>query len=283
MSKRRTFFGPGIRISHYRWLTFLLNRILKTKTMSFPLSNMIEVNRNILGVAWLTAALLGASIGTGNSAERSRRTKAKRIVPAKINIINQPESLLVAEGAPADFRVVGDGNLRYQWLFNGTPLESATNSLLQIASVTTNELGYYQCAVHQGDEWTMSEPASLMSYTNRAEDLIIQHLPPPGGGGPGVGCPAPYRGYVNFRKTSAPYGWRPKVATATGSAQHTNSAATDVKFFANGLDGCGRGGSVTVQPMDRSKYYRFTVYFPSSSFPVVPSGVQYLRLVGFEP
>src|SRR5262245_18004848 len=68
-------------------------------------------------------------------------------------IVKEPEDKLVMLGENASFTVVahpkgGKEELAYQWLFNCDLIPDGTNSFLTINNVTTNNVGFYSCAVH---------------------------------------------------------------------------------------------------------------------------------------
>lgn len=64
-------------------------------------------------------------------------------------ITAQPQSLKVAEGAPASrsAAVNGSAPFTYQWRFYGTNLPGATGSTFSLASVGTNDAGFYSCVI----------------------------------------------------------------------------------------------------------------------------------------
>jgi len=64
-------------------------------------------------------------------------------------ITTQPTSRTNVEGTPAIFSVTayGAGQLSYQWLFNGTNLNNATNATLTLNSVQLSQAGNYAVAV----------------------------------------------------------------------------------------------------------------------------------------
>ena len=61
----------------------------------------------------------------------------------------QPQSLTVVQGSNATFSVTagGDGPFTYQWLYFGNPVSAATNSVLTLTGVVTNQAGNYSVVI----------------------------------------------------------------------------------------------------------------------------------------
>ena len=78
-------------------------------------------------------------------------------------ITAQPQSQMAIEGSNVTFSVVTSGTqpLSYQWLFNGTNLDGATNSSLTLVAVTTNDAGPYTVTITNNFGFTNSDPAVL--------------------------------------------------------------------------------------------------------------------------
>jgi hypothetical protein len=78
-------------------------------------------------------------------------------------IYSQPQSQTVAAGASASFRVVAKGMtpFHYQWLFNGQPIGTATNSTYSIARVQSIQVGTYTVVVGNSYGSVASDPATL--------------------------------------------------------------------------------------------------------------------------
>jgi endonuclease/exonuclease/phosphatase family metal-dependent hydrolase len=81
----------------------------------------------------------------------------------------QPQNQVVIEGSNATFTVIATGTqpLSYQWLFNGTNLDGATNSSLTLTAVTTNDAGSYGVTITNAFGSTNSDIAELnvVSFT----------------------------------------------------------------------------------------------------------------------
>lgn len=83
------------------------------------------------------------------------------ITPA---ILTQPQSQSVASGTDVSFGVTARGlpTLAYQWTFNGQTITNATNNLLTLATVTTNQVGDYRVVVSNPYGSVTSLVASLV-------------------------------------------------------------------------------------------------------------------------
>jgi len=83
------------------------------------------------------------------------------IVPPRI--LKEPASETVVDGKTARFRVLAAGTspLRYQWQFNNAPLPGATNAVLSLLSVQTNQAGAYFVIVTNTGGLAMSSNAVL--------------------------------------------------------------------------------------------------------------------------
>ncbi len=74
---------------------------------------------------------------------------ASATTPAPPFIVQQPESLTVAQGATANFNVTVSGTspLSYQWQMNGTNLSGRTNPTLTLVNIQTTNAGGYRVRV----------------------------------------------------------------------------------------------------------------------------------------
>jgi len=216
-------------------------------------------------------------------------------------ITKEPVDRMVRLGTNVTFTVEAQPGqkkeeLTYQWLFNCIQLNDeanhilgATNSSLIIYNVTTNDVGFYSCAVHREpkDEeyaFVMTQPALLMACSSNSP-VTIWSYPPPGGGSTGTVCPAPYLGYINFYVPCPPpvdsrCGFEIDALTPK-QAKDTTRSDTKISYLGsspNPLDfGCGTNGLVTINPVN-SATYTFCVYFPSS----MPTSAYPLQLIGFK-
>ena len=84
-------------------------------------------------------------------------------------IFGHPSNRVVAAGASTTLTVGADGTnpLRYQWLFEGQELASATNSTLRISSLSEATEGFYQVRVTDAVGSVLSGPA-LVQILRRA-------------------------------------------------------------------------------------------------------------------
>ncbi|MDA1275675.1 MAG: immunoglobulin domain-containing protein [Verrucomicrobia bacterium] len=78
-------------------------------------------------------------------------------------IVNQPVSQSVFEGTQTKFEVEASGTppLTYQWTRNSSALRDATNSILHLVGVSTNDAGKYQVAVRNSFRIVTSSVAAL--------------------------------------------------------------------------------------------------------------------------
>jgi hypothetical protein len=78
-------------------------------------------------------------------------------------ILTQPQSQLAVTNTGVTFSVIATSSttLRYQWRINTTNLANATNASYAVASVTTNEVGFYDVRVSDSYGSLLSDPASL--------------------------------------------------------------------------------------------------------------------------
>jgi endonuclease/exonuclease/phosphatase family metal-dependent hydrolase len=79
------------------------------------------------------------------------------------SITNQPQSQIVTEGDNVTFTITAGGTapLAYQWQFSGTNLAGATDSVLNLTAVTTNQGGPYSVAITNAAGATNSQAALL--------------------------------------------------------------------------------------------------------------------------
>jgi len=96
------------------------------------------------------------------------------LVPPQIT--NQPQHQIVAVGAQATFAVgvAGSSPLRYQWYFNGAPLNSATNPILVLSNVSLVNAGAYTVTV-TNVIGTASSSAAFLSVLDNS--ICIPPLP----------------------------------------------------------------------------------------------------------
>lgn len=78
-------------------------------------------------------------------------------------ITSQPQDKNVGAGTNVVFSVgvLGDAPLAYQWYFNGSPLNTATNDTLSLASAAQNQSGFYSVTVRNSYGTATSRNAAL--------------------------------------------------------------------------------------------------------------------------
>jgi hypothetical protein len=85
------------------------------------------------------------------------------IYSATLNITNQPQSQTLISGTNASFTVgaSGAGTLTYQWRFNGTAINGATNNSLLLPNVQLTNAGTYAVNVSDTNGSLLSSNATL--------------------------------------------------------------------------------------------------------------------------
>lgn len=225
-------------------------------------------------------------------------------------ITAQPVDQTVPIGANVVLSVQANNADGYQWLINGVPADSQTNSSLAIANAGIDDVGLYSCEVFNGEEMVPTRTASVCvetttgattastltakatgvgALTARAMTggasaagmpaggpIIVFGTPYLGGGSKG-GCPGPYAGYVIYTKSAFQgWGWVPTGTVHT--ATDTNRTDTKIEYGGNYGDyGCAQT-SVTINPT-YSPAYRFAIYFTNN----VPTNAYPIVLTGFNP
>jgi hypothetical protein len=216
----------------------------------------------------------------------------------------KPKDELVKAGEAATFTTQAQVDLdkdllSYQWLFNGSAIDPATNATaqaktLRIPAASTNSVGFYSCIVtahdRQGETqpvFEVTEPGQLTVYTDGS--IIVAGTPIPGPASPSGSCPAPYVGYVNFRNpSSSTGGWAWDQTSPVHEAVDPNCEGarpkTQVKYWGNMLlDRNCASERVRVTRQFGSTSFVFTVFFPRTAFPKVPPAPYILVLHGFRP
>jgi endonuclease/exonuclease/phosphatase family metal-dependent hydrolase len=106
----------------------------------------------------------GDGMGTLFFDELRVGTSFRDVVPPSAPFITvEPQSQMVIEGSNVTFSVtaIGAQPLSYQWMFNGTNVDSATSSSLTLVAVTTNDAGPYSVTITNAFGFTNSDVATL--------------------------------------------------------------------------------------------------------------------------
>lgn len=139
-------------------------------------------------------------------------------------ITNQPVSQTVTQGVTAPFSVGASGSgLKYQWYFNGTRINNATNSSFTRTNVQSFDVGYYAVAVTNNQSRGLLSDAAILEIgpfpdvrsTDKVEDLL---------GGP---QPAPPGGRVRFQPASSGFA---SVAIGSLGTQVLNTTNSTTSF-----------------------------------------------------
>lgn len=123
--------------------------VITTTDISTPLTNWLSIATNLFDVSGHFDCTNPVS---PSDTERFYRVKVGGTNAVSIeapSITNQPQAQIVLEGQAAVFSVGATGNpLNYQWYFNtNSPLSLATNSVLTISNVQSNNVGDYSVIV----------------------------------------------------------------------------------------------------------------------------------------
>ncbi|EEF61684.1 immunoglobulin domain-containing protein [Pedosphaera parvula] len=150
-------------------------------------------------------------------------------------IVRQPFSRLINAGADVTFAVTpaGMAPLGYQWQFNGTKINGATNASLVLTNVPLAGAGNYQCAVSNAIGLVTSLPASLIVLrTSPSFDSQVQF----GSGGFGFQLNGlSGHGQVIVYSSADFVNWVPILTNGavTGTLQVMDSSATNlpIRFY----------------------------------------------------
>jgi hypothetical protein len=98
-------------------------------------------------------------------------------------IVNQPESRRVTVGDTATFSVaaVGSRPLAYQWFFNSSPIQDATNSELVLSNVQYSQAGSYHVVVTNTAGTAVSSNAMLIVLPPPSALKVVSASGPAGG------------------------------------------------------------------------------------------------------
>jgi hypothetical protein len=98
------------------------------------------------------------------------------VLPPAPEIVTGPSSTNVNENEDVTFTVIATGeNLSYQWYFEATPINAATDSSVTLFNVTVNDAGNYLVTVSNAGGSVTSAPALLVVNTegNQAPANIL--------------------------------------------------------------------------------------------------------------
>jgi len=87
----------------------------------------------------------------------------------------QPDRVNTYRGCDAAFAVTGAEGwpLTLQWYFNGNPVPDATNTILLLSDVQTNQSGSYSVIAFDGTNWVTARPAALNVYAVEIAPTIV--------------------------------------------------------------------------------------------------------------
>jgi hypothetical protein len=184
---------------------------------------------------------------------------------------------IVQVGDPVSYSVNAAAGTSYQWLHNGSPMKTQTNSYLTINEAGIDDAGFYSCNLSMNATVKQTSEASLMVYTFTPDfDVVVYAFPVASPGNLGT-CPGHYTGYVTYTKAPPTWGWAPTNTVHTAS--DNNRTTTKVEYVGDyGDEGCGKT-TVTIPTPTVSPAYRFGIYFTNN----VPTTNYAITLTGFSP
>ena len=165
-----------------------------------------------------------------------------------------PQSLTILRGSNATFSVTAGGSapLAYQWLFNGVPIAGATNSVLNLSNVPTNQAGLYAAVVTSPYGTITSSNATLTVLDPPV--IVVQ----PASLSVLAGSPATFSVVATGRPTLT-YQWRKNGVAITGATNATLtlpsvSAAdlADYSVFVTNSDGTATSVNATLTLSNRT-------------------------------
>ncbi|MBI3850257.1 MAG: DNRLRE domain-containing protein [Verrucomicrobia bacterium] len=198
-------------------------------TYTFPsttsLVNDIQswVNNPGTNFGWLliseneTTAKTARHFGTHEDPNNTPTLVIDFSVPPGISV--QPRSQTVSEGDTVTNTVQATGTppLSYQWQFNTNDIPGATNSVLVLPNVQTNDTGFYTVIVRNSAGSVVSQPATLNVFPRSAFQPMVTVI------SPANGALFPLNSNVLV------------VAVATVSELASNATITQMEFFTNGI------------------------------------------------
>ena len=198
-------------------------------------TNAVGPSTNILTVTNAQAGQAGSYAVTITNAAGSVTSAVATLtigIPPSINA--QPSSLEVVQGQPASFSVtaIGDTPLSYQWRFNDSPLNGATNANYTVAAATHASAGDYDVVVSNA----YGEATSAMAKLSVLVPPFITGVTPGGGAVSvsvstvtGLAYQLQYKNSLNDTIWTAASSW----LSATGAVlvlQDTNALSTS-RFY----------------------------------------------------
>ena len=135
---------------------------------SYPL-HVTRIAARCVLLAFLSLGLMSCSSG-GSDGDDPTPPLPVATAPT---ITTQPESLTVAEGSPATFRVeaTGNGTLTHAWRLNDVPIDDETSRTLSLEDTNVGHVGSYDCVI------TNSLNGTTASATSATATLTLVSQP----------------------------------------------------------------------------------------------------------
>ncbi len=149
-----------------RWVTFSMNNdYLTVNQDAYGNNNGILVSyrytADVTGTATIQyAPLVPANVSFHTYGFSNRATSPTNVVPF---VITEPEHAIVSAGLSPTFSVIALGypTPTYQWRFNGTPIDGATNATYTVPAVTATNAGSYDVVISNSAGATTSAAVPL--------------------------------------------------------------------------------------------------------------------------
>ncbi|HKX62229.1 MAG TPA: lamin tail domain-containing protein, partial [Verrucomicrobiae bacterium] len=233
-------------------------------------TNIYGANNSMLVLNQLTSASAGLySCVIFNAAGSVESNPGRLTIFLPPSITSQPADVKVRirpdpQAAPvtnASFAVSATSSspIRYQWLFNGTPILNATNPTYTVVDVKETNYGQYVCNVTDNIDSVPSMPATLYPLVNPVIRVNpashTNNLPP----GVPLGLSVSYTGFPppftnEWRRGSLPIGTTVVVGTndvfATTVLPGTNTYRVVVRNIANPAPGAPSGFATVISALD---------------------------------
>jgi Concanavalin A-like lectin/glucanases superfamily/Immunoglobulin domain/Cohesin domain len=162
-------------------------------------------------------------------------------------IVTQPQGRTILEGEDVTFEVAAAGTepFSYQWLYNGSPLEGATDARLSLSAVPTSAAGDYSVEIANDAGSVLSEPATLVVLTNLGRALLIENVQT--SLGESVQVPVYLLAQGNENALGFSLLFDPALLTPTGAALSDSAADASLNLNMNDAD-AGRLGLTLAMP-----------------------------------
>jgi hypothetical protein len=134
---------------------------------------------DLLYPMWATELTVTGAVGSATTVQLPMNSRTNLFVQARLSpassfyVVSLPLSQVVILGDTVTFSVGTEGgtNLTFQWLFNGTPIDGATNRSYTIESVRLSDRGSFSVMISDGAQSVVT-PAAQLSVNQYASDSL---------------------------------------------------------------------------------------------------------------